>query len=99
MQKVTKVMNGIPQAVRIAHDALLKNIEPYRYHPSSKNPILWKHNSRPINFPLVVDCFGIKYSGKDHALHLKAALETKYKVTTDWEGLYIGIPIKWDYKK
>ena len=53
--------------------------------PLSKIPGLWKHNSRPINFTLVVDDFGVKYSGKDHALHLKAELETKYKVTIDWE--------------
>ena len=46
------------------------------------------------------DDFGVKYSGKDHALYLKASLETKYKVTTDWEGkLYIGIALKWDYEK
>ena len=46
------------------------------------------------------DDFGVKYSGKEHALHLQAALEDKYKVTTDWEGkLYIEIALKWDYKK
>ena len=38
--------------------------------------------------------------GKEHALHLKSTLEDKYKVTTDWKGkLYIGIEIRWDYKK
>ena len=48
----------------------------------------------------MVDNFGVKCPGKDHALHLKAALETKYKVTTDWEvKLYIGIALKWDYEK
>ena len=44
----------------------------------------WKENSQPINFTLVVDNFGVKYLGKEHALHLKASLETKYKVTKDW---------------
>ena len=48
----------------------------------------------------MVDDFGIKYSGKENDLHLKAELETKYKVTIDWEGkLYIGIALKWDYEK
>ena len=33
-------------------------------------------------------------------LHLKAALEDTYKVTTKWEGkLYIGIALKWEYEK
>ena len=37
---------------------------------------------------------------KEHALHLKASLEDKYEVTTNWEGkLYIGIALKWDYEK
>ena len=48
----------------------------------------------------MVDDFSIKYSRKEYALHLKAALETKYKLTIDWEGkLYIGIAIKWDHEK
>ena len=49
---------------------------------------------------MVVDDFGVKCSGKEHALKLKEALETKYKVTTDWEvKLYNGIALKWDYEK
>ena len=68
-------MYVLPQSVHIAHDALLKHLDPYEYHPSIKNPVLWKHNSLPINFTLVVDYFGVKYLGKEHALHLKAALE------------------------
>ena len=47
----------------------------------------------------MVDYFSVKYSGKEHNLHLKAALK-KYKVTTDWEvKLYIGIELKWDCEK
>ena len=61
---LSKVMYGLPQSRRIAHDAMLKHLEPYGYHPSCKNPGLWKHNSRPINFTLVVDDFGVKYLGK-----------------------------------
>ena len=36
--RVTKGMYGLHQAGRIVHDALVKNLEPYGYHPSSKNP-------------------------------------------------------------
>ena len=47
---------------------------------------------------MVVNDFGVKYSVKYHALHLKSDLEDKYKVDTDWEEkLYIGIELKWDY--
>ena len=48
----------------------------------------------------MVDDFGVKYSGKEHALQLKVAPKKKYRVITDWEGkLYIGIAIKWAYEK
>ena len=73
--RVATGMYRLPQSVWIAHDALLKHLELYGYHLSSKKPVIWKHNSSPINFTLVVDDFGVKYLGKDHAFHLKSALE------------------------
>ena len=33
-----------------------------------------------------MDDFGIKYVGKEHALHLLNILELNYDITTDWEG-------------
>jgi len=61
-------------------------------------PGLWHHKTRPIKFCLVVDDFGIKYVGKEHADHLLHALTTKYECTTDWEGkLYCGISLAWNY--
>ena len=93
-------MYEIPRAGQIAHTALVKQPYPYEYHPSSKNPGLWTHKILPINFTLIVNDFGVKYLGKDHALHLKAALEDKYKINKDWKGgLYIGIALNWDYEK
>ena len=98
--QVTKGMYGLPQAGRISHDALVKHLDPYGYHPSRKKRGPWKHKSLLINFTLVVNDFGVKYSGNENDLYLKAELEDKYKVTTDWEGkLYLGIALKWDYKK
>ena len=47
---------------------------------------MWKHNIRPIKFTLVVDDFGVKYSEKEHNIHLKVALKKIYKLTIDWEG-------------
>ena len=58
--QVTKGMYEITEVGRIAHDALLKHLEPYEYHPSSKNPGRWKHTSKTIKFTLVVDDFGVK---------------------------------------
>ena len=96
--QVTKGVYVLPKSGLIAHDTLVQNVKPYRYHLPIKIPVIWTHNSCPINFILVVDDFGVKYSGNKHAL--KAALENKYKVTTDWERkLCIGIALKWDHKK
>ena len=63
-------------------------------------PGLRKQDWRPIQFTLVVDDFGVKHVGKEHALHLQQTLEEHYKVTNDWTGSrYIGITIDWDYKR
>jgi hypothetical protein len=53
-----------------------------------------------VQFTLVVDDFGVKYVGKEHALHLKQTLTADYAVTTEWDGKrYIGITLDWDYKR
>eukprot|EP00804_Cyclotella_cryptica_P028854 CCRYP_008428-RA/>CCRYP_008428-RA protein AED:0.23 eAED:0.27 QI:0/0/0/1/0/0/2/0/267 len=61
-------------------------------------PGLWKHVSRPVQFTLVVDKFGIKYVGEDNFNHLINALQQHYDVTIDKEGkLYCGITLDWEY--
>ncbi len=48
----------------------------------------------------MVDNFGVKYVGKEHAVHLKKVLNRHYKLTCNWTGTrYIGITLDWDYKK
>ncbi len=70
------------------------------YQQSKLVPGLWKHDTRPIQFTLVVDDFGVSYEGKEHAQHLKNTLEEHYKLTCNWTGTqYIGIKFDWDYKK
>ena len=55
---------------------------------------------RPVTFTLVVDDFGIKFKGDEHATNLKKTLEQWYDVTVDWTGSkYVGISLKWDYKQ
>ena len=92
-------MYGLPQAGLLANELLEKRLNKNGYKQSKLVPGLWKHDWRPIQFTLVGDDFGVKYVGKEHALHLKATLEEHYKVTNDWEGKrYIGITLDWDYK-
>jgi hypothetical protein len=48
---------------------------------------------------LVLDDFGVKYVGQEHAQHLIDTLKKNYKLTEDWSGtLYCGITLDWDYE-
>ena len=51
-------------------------------------------------FALVVDDFGISYTSKKDALHLRDALKKHYPITEDWSGAnFIGIDLEWNYKE
>ena len=52
----------------------------------------------PHTIFLIVDDFGIKYVGKQHALHFLKILEQHYEITADWEGKKsAGIDLEWNY--
>ena len=93
-------MYGLPQAGLIANELLEKRLNKHGYRQSKLVPGLWKHDTRPIQFTLIVYIFGVKYVGEEHAQHLKNTLEEHYKLTCDWTGTrYIGITLDWDYNK
>ena len=93
-------MYGLSQSGLLANELLEKRLNKHGYFQSKYIPGLWKHEWRPVQFTLVVDDFGVKYVGEEHALHLKEALEQDYTVTTEWEGRrYIGITLDWDYER
>ena len=77
---------GLPHAGLLAYELLEKRLNKHGYRQSKLVPGLWKHDWRPVQFTLVVDDFGVKYVGKEHALHLRTALEDNYTVTTEWDG-------------
>jgi hypothetical protein len=90
--EIRKAIYGLPQAGILANKLLKKRLKPHGYYEVPHTPGLWKHISRPIQFTLVVDNFGIKYVGRKHIEHLLRAIKTHYKVSEDWEGkLYCGI--------
>ena len=95
---VTKGMYGLPQSGLLANELLEKRLNQHGYFQSKFVPGLWRHKTRPIQFVLTVDDFGVKYVGKQHAEHLYQVLCKHYKVPTDWKGeRYIGIHLRWDY--
>ena len=95
---VKKGMYGLPQAGILAQELLEKRLNESGYKQSTHTPGLWTYEWRPICFTLVVDDFGIKYVGKQHAEHLVSVIEKHYEYTTDWNGTrYLGLTFDWDY--
>jgi hypothetical protein len=68
-------MYGLPQAGLLATKLLKKCLNKHGYQQSKLVPGLWKHDTRPIQWTQVVDDFGIKCVGKEHAQNLKNARE------------------------
>ena len=98
--EVRKGMYGLPQAGLLAQQLLEERLNKHGYFQSKFTPGLWTHKWRPICFSLVVDDFGVKYVGKEHAEHLVSAIKNDYEATVEWEGTkYLGLTIDWDYDK
>ena len=84
--EIQKGMYGPPQAGIITQQLLEERLGKHVYHQSKTNPGLWKHDTRPINFLLVVDDFGVKYVGKQNAHHLIDTVRRYYKCSCNWDG-------------
>ena len=89
-----KGVYGLPQAGILAQELLEERLAKKGYHQSKITPGFWTHEWRPICFSLVVDDFGVKYVGREHAEHLLSAIEDHYTCKADWEGTrYLGLTI------
>ena len=91
-------MYGLPEAGILANKLLKKQLSKHGYYECQFTPGLYCHVWRLIMLSLVVDDFGVKCQGIQHAKNLKEALEKYYKVAVDWEGrLFCGINLNWKY--
>ena len=96
--KIIRGIYGLPQSGVLANKLLKKRLEEHDYYEVDHTPGLFTHKTRPIWFTLVVDDFGVKYVGKQHAEHLMSILKKHYDMEEDWKGeLYCGITLKWNY--
>ena len=96
--EIRRAIYGLPQSGALANKLLRKRLTPFGYYEVPHTPGLWRHVTRPISFSLVVDDFGVKYVGKEHATHLITTLKKWYQLAVDWEGkLYCGISLDWHY--
>jgi hypothetical protein len=73
--EIQKCMYRLPQAGIVANELLQRNLAKDGYRPTQHTHDLWKHDTRPISFSLVVDDFGVKYVGREHAEHLMECIE------------------------
>ena len=76
-------MYGLPQAGKIANYCLTTNPAPHGCHQFRHTAVFWKHKWLPVIFSLVVDDFGVKYIGKQHADHLIESIRKYYPVYVD----------------
>ncbi len=81
--EIRKGMYGLPQAGIIAQELLAKRLKEHGYSQSETTPGLWKHEWRPVTFSLVVDDFGVKYVGEEHAQHLLQTIKTYYQCSIE----------------
>jgi hypothetical protein len=90
--EIQKGMYGLPQAGILANELLHRNLAKYGYRPITQTHGLWTHNTRPISLLLVVDDFGVKYVGREHAEHLMACIKKNYNISSNWDGTtYCGL--------
>jgi hypothetical protein len=97
--EVQKGMYGLPHAGILANHILTnhilaKRLAPHGYQQTKTTQGVWKHDTLPVTFSLVVDDFGVKYEGLANANLLIKALEYHYIVSKDWRGgKYCGITL------
>jgi hypothetical protein len=92
-------MYGLPQAGILTNKLLQRSLSKDGYRPTQHTHGLWKHDTRPISFSIVVDDFGVKYVGREHAEHLMACIRKNYNISSDWKvSAYCGLTLEWDYK-
>ena len=97
--RIKRGMYGLPEAGILANKLLKERLSKSGYYECQYTPGLYKHVWRPIMFSLVVDDFGVKCQGIQHAKHLKTALEQHYEVSVDWKGkLFCGVTLDWNYE-
>ena len=83
---IHKGMYGLPQTGRPARNFLTEHLVP-KVFPMNKHTRTMDTQMTPILFFLVLDDFGIKYVGKEHAKHLISAIRKFYPVSEYWSGI------------
>ena len=59
--QIEKGMPGLKKAAKIANNKLKVRMCKHGYVPCKRTPTLWRYNTCPTIFKLVMENFGIKY--------------------------------------
>jgi retron-type reverse transcriptase len=73
--EIQKGMYGLPQAGILTNELLQCNLAKDGYPLMQHTHGLWKHDIHTISLLLVVDDFGVKYVGREHAEHLMKCIK------------------------
>jgi hypothetical protein len=96
--EIQKGMHGLSQADILENELLQRRLALDGYRRTDHTHGLWKHETHPVWFLLVVDYFGINYIGHDNAEHLVASINNNYDISSDWTGsAYCGLKLEWEY--
>ena len=96
--EIRKVIPGLKQAGHIAKDRLKSHLAHFVFAPVTRTPVLCKYTTKPTSSSLVVDDFGVKYTGKENSEHLIQSPKKLYTISIDWTGsLFCVLTIDWDY--
>ena len=67
--RIKKGMYGLKQSRIIAHQELVKHMDPFEYHPVQHTHGLWFYDNRDTIFILVVNVFFVQYSSMKNPDH------------------------------
>jgi hypothetical protein len=85
--EIQKGVYGLPQSGILTNELLQRRLALDGYRPTEHTHGLWKHETHPVRFSLVVDDFIIKYIGRDNAEQLMTSIKKNYAISSDWTGI------------
>jgi hypothetical protein len=92
-------MYGLPQAGNLTNKLLQRNRAKDGYRLTTHTHGLWTEDTCPITFSLVVDDFGVKHVGREHAEHLMTCINKNYNISSNWNGTAsCGLTLDWNYE-
>ncbi|KAL7475598.1 hypothetical protein ACHAW6_001508 [Cyclotella cf. meneghiniana] len=81
--EIQKGIYGLPQAGLLAQELLEARLNAKGFKQSNFTLGLWMHDTRQIQFTLVMDDFGVQYVGEENAQFLIDTLKENYTIAGD----------------